>query len=367
MSLQLADWLTISHWSKISYQRLMRLMQAFPSTKDFFEATTDEWLEAGATKADIAIFKTRDDARVEKNLAWAQGSNQTILTLDDVRYPSLLKEMTDPPLVLYVRGSVACLQQPQVALVGSRQASSYGKDNAFHFAQALAAQGYAVTSGLARGIDAAAHEGALQRNGVSIGVIGSGFNHFYPKAHLALAEQMIDAGGAVLSEFSINAAPEPRNFPRRNRIIAGLSLGVLVVEAAMRSGSLITARLALEMGREVFAVPGSIHHPQAKGCHHLIKEGAMLVETVDDITGQLGGLMGAVFTQSAVIQSSQVEVSSKNRSVLDQIEYVTTPVDVIILRTGLTASEVSSILLTLALDGCVRFVPGGVVRVAAFN
>ncbi len=367
MSLQLADWLTISHWPKISYHRLMRLMNAFPSTKDFFEAGIAEWSAAGATKADIEIFKTRDHARIDANLAWAEAENHTILTLDDVRYPRLLKEMSDPPLVLYVRGSVACLNQPQMALVGSRHASAYGKDNAFHFADALATQGYAVTSGLARGIDAAAHQGALHHHGVSIGVIGSGFNHFYPKAHLALAEQLIAAGGAVLSEFSVNAAPEPHHFPRRNRIIAGMSLGVLVVEAAMRSGSLITARLALEMGREVFAVPGPIHHPQAKGCHHLIKEGATLVETIDDITGQLGGLMGAALAHSSAALPISPAVSGKNRSVLDQIEYVTTPVDVIILRTGLTASEVSSILLTLALEGCVRFVPGGVVRVAAFN
>lgn len=367
MSLQLADWLTISHWPKIAYPRLLRLISAFPSTKDFFDATPDEWLAAGATRTDAAIFKTRDHARIEANLAWAETTNHTILTLDDVRYPSLLKEMTDPPIVLYVRGSVACLNQPQVALVGSRQASPYGKENAFQFAEALAKQGYAITSGLARGIDAAAHQGAVKSLGVSIGVIGSGFHHFYPKAHLALAEQMIDAGGAVLSEFSIDTPPERHNFPRRNRIIAGLSLGVLVVEAALRSGSLITARLALEMGREVFAVPGPIHHPQAKGCHYLIREGAALVETVTDITGQLGGMLGAALSPLPVLKVAAPAVSSKNRAVLDQIEYVTTPVDVIILRTGLTASEVSSILLALVLEGCVRFVPGGVVRVAAFN
>ena len=356
MSLQLADWLTISHWPKISYQRLMHLMRAFPSTKDFFEATTDEWLEAGASKADIAIFKTRDDARVEANLTWAQGRNQTILTLDDVRYPSLLKEMTDPPLVLYVRGSVACLQQPQVALVGSRHASSYGKDNAFHFAQALAAQGYAVTSGLARGIDAAAHEGALQRNGVSIGVIGSGFNHFYPKAHLALAEQMIDAGGAVLSEFSINAAPEPRNFPRRNRIIAGLSLGVLVVEAAMRSGSLITARLALEMGREVFAVPGSIHSPLAKGCHSLIKQGAKLVESAEDILDELGYRMAP----SVANNTNNTDGAGREKSLLlSHLGHEIIDIDTLSIRSGLTVETVSAMLLTFELDGIVASLPGG--------
>ncbi|WNZ56422.1 DNA-processing protein DprA [Microbulbifer sp. MKSA007] len=209
----------------------------------------------------------------------------------DPDYPALLSETSRPPPVLYIRGEKSALNLPQVAMVGARRATVAGLDNARAFAAELAGSGFAITSGLALGVDAAAHRGALQGAGSTIAVLGSGVDRIYPKHNRSLAEDILSAGGALISELPLGSNAEAKNFPRRNRIISGLSMGVLLVEAAMRSGSLITARLALEQNREVFAIPGSIHNPMARGCHYLIKEGATLVETSADVAGQLGGLL----------------------------------------------------------------------------
>ncbi|SDK43549.1 DNA-processing protein DprA [Microbulbifer yueqingensis] len=208
----------------------------------------------------------------------------------DDDYPGLLREIQRPPPVLYLRGDPAVLHLPQIAVVGARRATRAGLDNARAFSRELAAGGFAITSGLALGVDAAAHRGALDGGGVTLAVLGSGVDRLYPRGNGALAEEIIAGGGAVLSELPMHSAPEAGNFPRRNRIISGLSRGVLLVEAALRSGSLITARLALEQNREVFAIPGSIHNPMARGCHDLIKQGAALVETSADIVAQMGGV-----------------------------------------------------------------------------
>lgn len=366
MSSSLAEWLTASHWPEITLSRLWRVIRAFPSVQAFFEADSAAWLAAGAKPKDLATFKLRDHRGIESSLAWASEPGQAVLTIDDPRYPALLKAITDPPMVLYVKGDPAVLSQPQIAVVGSRQASVEGAENAFHFAAALVKHGYAVTSGLARGIDAAAHRGALKGKGATIAVMGSGFHHIYPTAHTGLVEDIAASGGAVISEFSVSLPPAPHHFPLRNRVIAALSTGVLVVEAALRSGSLITARQALEQGREVFAIPGSIHHAKARGCHHLIREGATLVETADDIVSQLGSLTEAV--QLAMpVGTPLPRLTGRDRVVFDQIGYVTTPLDAIILRSGLTASEVSSILLSLALQGLIQTVAGGVVRATQFT
>lgn len=366
MSSSLADWLTAAHWPHFSAKRLWRLIRAFPSLADFRQAGPEAWLHHGASSDDLAIFKTVDEARVAACLAWAEQPNHHIITLEDEAYPRLLKETEDPPLVLYVHGNVAALAFPQLGMVGARAASPYGLDNAFQFARALVARGYAVTSGLALGIDAAAHRGALKGEGVTLAVMGSGMNALYPQKHASLAAEIVAGGGAVITEFSVDAPPVADHFPRRNRIIAGLSVGVLVVEAALRSGSLITARLAMEANREVFAIPGPIHHPKARGCHHLIREGATLVETVDDILTHLGSLT-AVSQIAMPLSPALPSLAGNDRLVFDQIDYVTTSIDVIILRSGLTASEVSSILLSLALQGWVQPVAGGVVRLSAHH
>jgi len=208
---------------------------------------------------------------------------------DQPDYPALLAEISDAPPLLFVAGDPGILDKPQLAMVGSRRASRPGMDTAAAFSRSLAGAGFVITSGLALGIDAAAHQGALDVGGQTVGVLGTGLEKFYPQRNRRLADAMIASGSAVLSEFPLDAGPTASNFPRRNRIISGLSLGVLVVEASVASGSLITARLAAEQGREVYAIPGSIHHPGAKGCHQLIRDGAMLVETIEHILEALRG------------------------------------------------------------------------------
>jgi DNA processing protein len=222
-------------------------------------------------------------------MAWLDGPDQHLLMWDQPEYPALLAQISDPPPLLFVAGDPLILEKPQLAMVGSRRASRPGMDTAAAFSRSLAGAGFVITSGLALGIDAAAHQAALDVGGCTVGVLGTGLENFYPQRNRRLAQAMISQGSAVVSEFPLDAAPHASNFPRRNRIISGLSLGVLVVEASVASGSLITARLAAEQGREVYAIPGSIHHPGARGCHQLIRDGAALVETVEHILEALRG------------------------------------------------------------------------------
>jgi DNA processing protein len=222
-------------------------------------------------------------------LRWLEQPDRHLLMWDADDYPALLGELDDAPPLLFVAGARGLLEQPQLAIVGSRRASHPGLDTACSFARALAAGGFVITSGLALGIDAAAHQGALAAGGKTVAVLGTGLSQLYPPRNRALAAEILQQGGALVSEFPLDCMPHPSNFPRRNRIISGLSLGVLVVEASPASGSLITARLAAEQGREVFAIPGSIHHPGARGCHQLIRDGATLVERIEDILQALRG------------------------------------------------------------------------------
>ena len=208
------------------------------------------------------------------------GPGRHVICWDDPAYPALLAELPDAPPLLFVAGDPTLLERPQLAVVGSRRASRNGLDNARAFSRSLAGAGFVITSGLALGIDGAAHQGALDANGKTVAVLGTGIERLYPQRHLSLAKQIVEHGGALVSELPLDCPPQASNFPRRNRIISGLSLGVLVVEASPSSGSLITARLAAEQGREVYAIPGSIHHPGARGCHQLIRQGAALVESV---------------------------------------------------------------------------------------
>ncbi len=295
---------------------------------------------------------------VEKDLAW-QSPGTHILTWLHAEFPPMLKNIHSVPPVLFVKGQPAVLSLPQIAMVGSRQASLQGKENAKQFACALVRQGLGITSGLALGIDAASHEGALSANGVTLAVLGNGLDEIYPRSHRELAEK-ITAQGALLSEFPIGTLPKPANFPRRNRIISGLSLGVLVVESTLKSGSLITANYALEQGREIFAIPGSIHNPMAKGCHQLLRSGAKCVESVDHIMEEL-----PLHQKAAPKKSNQLtQVESEQGGLLAHIFEECTPIDSIVSKTGLTAKEVSSMLLELELRGIVTAVPGGYIRIA---
>lgn len=284
----------------------------------------------------------------------AQLDDQSIaaLPLTAPSYPLLLREIHRPPPLLYVRGDITLLSLPQLAIVGSRRASSGGLATARAFAAELAAAGFAITSGLALGIDAAAHRGALER-GQTVAVLGAGVDVAYPRQHAVLGEQILAAGGALVSEFPLGFAPRRENFPQRNRIISGLSLGVLVVEAAIKSGSLITARLAMEQGREVFAMPGSVHNPQAKGCHQLIREGATLTETVADIVAQLGGLL-AYKAEEASRAALPVALSDEESLVLDAMGFEPTDIDSLMVATGMGIAGLTAALVSLELQGLVE-------------
>lgn len=238
-----------------------------------------------------------------------------IIPITSPDYPETLRQIVGAPCLLYLRGNVENLHLPQIAVVGSRRMTRGGADNACAWSRYLAAGGFVITSGLAHGIDGAAHRGALEGNGKTIAVMATGIDDIYPRAHLGLAEHILDQGGTLITEFEPSTQPLAANFPSRNRIISGLSLGVLVVEAALRSGSLITARYAAEQDREVFAIPGSIHNPQSRGCHHLIKQGAHLVERVEEIVDELGGALSGLANSTTKPTIAQVDLSFESDSV----------------------------------------------------
>ena len=271
-------------------KRFRVLIEAFGSASKAISAPASAWRSLGLPPISADARRSpeiRDGASAA--LAWLERPAQHLLMWDQPEYPALLAQIDDAPPLLFVAGEPNILEKPQLAMVGSRRASRPGMDTAAAFSRSLASAGFVITSGLALGIDGAAHQAALDVGGQTIGVLGTGLENFYPQRHRQLAAAMIAQGSAVVSEFPLDAAPQAANFPRRNRIISGLSLGVLVVEASIASGSLITAKLAAEQGREVYAIPGSIHHPGAKGCHQLIRDGATLVESIEHI---LDGLRG---------------------------------------------------------------------------
>lgn len=284
-----AAWLRLSLTPGVGPASARRLLGAFGLPEEIFAARFDAVSRIiGATLARSLL--DADPAReraVGQALEWSSMAGHRLLVLGDPDYPARLLETADPPVLLYLRGEPAALARPALAIVGSRAPSAGGTSNASAFARAVGDAGLTVVSGLARGIDAAAHAGALATAGGTVAVLGTGVDLVYPAAHSGLADAIVAAGGAVISEMPLGFGPRKTSFPRRNRVIAGLSLGVLVVEAAVRSGSLITARQALEAGREVFAIPGSIHSPLARGCHLLIRQGARLVEGTDDILDEL--------------------------------------------------------------------------------
>jgi len=305
--------------------------------------------------------------------AWlAGGPDRHTLTPGDAEFPPALLQTADPPLLLYVQGDVARLALPSVAIVGSRNATPQGIANAQAFAAALSGHGFVVVSGLALGIDAAAHEGGLKGAAGTIAVVGTGLDRVYPARHRDLAHR-IAAHGALVSEFAPGTPPLPDNFPRRNRIIAGLSQGTLVVEAALQSGSLITARLASEAGREVFAMPGSIHAPQSKGCHTLLKQGAKLVETAQDILEELRPPLGSTFGSTsgstfrnpagqAALPLQPAAAPEPTDPLLEALGHDAVTMDALTARTGWSAQALSAQLLTLELDGQVARLPGGLYQ-----
>jgi len=304
-----------------------------------------------------------DPAGIERDLRWLDAPGRHLLTADDPRYPPQLAAIPGSPPALFVQGDPAALSRPQLAIVGSRSATAAGRETAFEFAARLAAAGLVITSGLAVGIDAAAHRGALHARGVTIAVCGTGLDRVYPGEHAALADE-IAATGAVVSEFPTGTRPLAQHFPRRNRLLSGLARGVLVIEAAARSGSLITARLAGEQGRDVMAMPGSIHNALSRGCHRLIKDGAALVETVEDVLETLGLTVLATHANSGAEPHDRMEIpggrlDSGAEILLNALGFGPTDLDRLVERTGLAAQSVISKLQLLELEGRVESLAGG--------
>lgn len=356
-------WLATLYFKNFSDRKLQAALSHFDHIEALFKASEKTWCDIGLSDEAIYALKNPDWRSVERDLAWEQYPNHHILVWGDADYPLLLAEIADPPRVIFIKGNRHALVQKQIAMVGSRHATKMGLDHAEQFSYVLAEAGLVMTSGLALGIDGACHRGALNAKGLTVGVAGTGLNLTYPSQHKKLVDEMIDHHGAVISEFPLSAEPAAWRFPRRNRIIAGLSLGVVVVEAALKSGSLITARLAIESGREVFAIPGSIHNPLARGCHHLIRQGAKLVETADDIIEELGAIsITPRIAELPKITDTRPPVPNEHGFLLDYVETELTPLDVIISRSQLTAGEVSSILLVLELNGYVQSLPGGYIK-----
>ncbi|WP_028116943.1 DNA-processing protein DprA [Ferrimonas senticii] len=293
-------------------------------------------------------------ASLEQALTWQDNSpSRHIITLMDEAYPQSLRVTDDPPLLLFVEGQLTCLSAASIALVGARKASHVGRQLAFEWSQQLASSGWGITSGLALGIDGASHQGALAGGGATSAVLGSGLSNVYPRQHRSLATQIIEQG-ALVSEYWPNQPPLRHHFPERNRIVSGLSYGLVVIEAGLKSGSLISARLAAEQGREVFAVPGSVLEPNRQGCHQLIQQGAKLVTDPVDIIEEL--------TLQRPYQPSLLAAKLPDSPLLDSVGYEVTPVDVVVQRSELPVEVVMTQLTELELDGVVAAVPGGYVR-----
>ncbi len=314
---------------------------------------------------EAAQLKNPDWGVVERDLAWAEESGHRIITIYDADYPPLLKEIQDPPLVLFIIGDFTLLQAQQMAIVGSRNPTPIGIETAHNFAGHLARAGLVITSGFAIGIDAASHRGAIKASGKTMAVMGAGLNCLYPSRHSLLAKEIVESGGVLLSEFPLNASAKSWHFPLRNRIISGLSLGTLVVEATMQSGSLITARLAGEQGREVFAIPGSIYNPAARGCHHLIRQGAKLVEQPQDILEEFSQVIAnkadAIFdTKNGKIKN---KLDCEHKKLLDCMGFEVSSVDILAARIGLPVAQVGVMLLELEIQGLIKSLVGGYSKI----
>ncbi len=316
--------------------------------------------------AELLALHGKPAARSVTVCDWLAREQVAVLTLASAHYPAMLRHIACPPPLLFVRGALGVLSTPQLAVVGSRGATFAGRELAHEIAGAVAKYGLTITSGLAIGIDAAAHQGAVDAGERSIAVLGCGPDHVYPARHRRLASALIDGGGALVSEFPPGTRPEPGNFPRRNRIVSGLSLGVLVVEAALPSGSLLTARCALEQDREVMAVPGPVRSRQSRGCHELLRNGAALVETAEDVLRALGDRFRAPAPLPAAVVPPAGESpggpDADELRVLEATDFVATPADAIVRRSGLAVAACTAALVRLELRGMIASGGEGYVR-----
>jgi len=376
-------WLIWLRTPDVGPARLRRALLRFGSLADALAMGPAAWQELGVGAAGTLWLKLPDRALIDADLRWLDDERNHLLTCVDADFPPLLAQTAGAPAALFVRGDISSLWRPQLAVVGSRNASAGGLALARDFAASLARSGLTITSGMADGIDGAAHLAALEAGGLSVGVLGTGVDRVYPRKHAKLAERIVDRG-ALVSEFCLGTPGLAENFPRRNRIISGLCLGTLVVEAGLQSGSLITARLAIEQGREVFAVPGSVHNPMARGCHRLIREGAKLVETVAEVLEDLGpmaaGLGLALCNRLQELHDDEVdtrriapdpktapESMPHSARLLQAMGYDPVGFDALVTRSGLTAAAISSMLTTLELEGEVAMLAGNCYQRIGFR
>jgi len=356
-------WIALAAAPGLDAERIAGAIAALGSPVAIVRGSAADWERAGIPTPARAFLSST--AAVPGNAVrhWLANDRHHVLPYCDPRFPQLLRTVPQCPVALYVSGNLDALADPQLAIVGSRNPTAQGRDTAFDFAEYFAERGLGITSGLAEGIDSSAHRGALRGQGITIGVLGTGIDLVYPPSNAALHEE-IRRSGALISEFPLGTPPRRGNFPQRNRLIAGLTLGTLVVEAAQRSGSLITARLANTLGREVFAIPGSIHNPLSRGCHELIKAGGKLVETGDDILRELN--FSAFFSNEIRADSGPVPAASvvsgmdkEHKILLDALGFDPVDLDTLIVRTGFKPEAVSSMVLILELEGHVQAAPGG--------
>ena len=345
MSADLSYWISLSATSSLHGHKL------------------DQWLQRYSLEELARLKPYRTTPATEMPLKpifdWLKNKQNHLVHWQDPRYPKLLREIADPPLLLYIGGNPSVLNNTQIAIVGSRQPTPLGSDMASAFSQELTTAGLTITSGLARGIDGVAHRAALEAGGITIAVLANGLSQIYPKQHRNLAEQ-IQERGAIMSEFPLWTEPRKEYFPQRNRIISGLSRGTLIVEAALKSGSLITARMALEQNREVFAIPGSIYNPLAQGCNHLIQQGAKLVTKAADILEELG--MNHTISKAAIGVLPKKNLENQQGVLLECVGFEPTSVDQIVIYSKRPATEVLRELLFLEINGYITKVTGGYIR-----
>lgn len=363
MSAELVPWLRLLRTPGVGPATVHRLIETLGDPDALTAAGLPELRRAGFTETLSRAWQTVPETDIAADLAWLELPGRHILRFHDPAYPQQLREIAQPPPLVFVQGDVELLSLPQLAMVGARSATPQGLENAQAFAAELARRGFVITSGLALGIDGAAHRGALQAAGGTVAVCATGLDRVYPARHQALARE-IAAQGALVSEFPIEVPALAENFPRRNRIISGLAMGVLVVEAARESGSLITARQAVEQGREVFAIPGSIHNPMARGCHALIRQGAKLVETVDDLLEELGPLLGRHPARRAVASTVAATApvppsDTVQAEILLALGDDTLTLEALAARTGRTVSALQVALTGLELEDRVAVASGG--------
>ncbi len=366
ISHELAPWLILHLAPKFGPANWRHCWQHFPSPRAFCEQKPNQLLALRCAEETVSAIRHPNWHVIEQAIIWSEQANQAILTCQHPSYPKLLRQIAAMPPLLYVRGKLDCLHKPQIAIVGARRPTFNATRLAEYFSEQLGTAGFVISSGLALGIDTAAHRGVLP-NGATIAVLGSGLEVIYPEKNREMASKITE-NGAIVSEFPLFSPPKAKNFPRRNRIISGLSLGVLVVEAALKSGSLITARYALEQNREVFAVPSSVFNPMSAGCHHLIQQGAHLVTSVDDVLAQMPLSCMAKIAEKSNISAQIVRqglppLDKDHRKLLECIGFDVTSFEQLVNVTGFSTQKVMALLCELKLNGYIKEELGSFMRV----